>query len=136
MSRHSIRYWRASHQDSMQWNVQYEDRYGRQCSCARCIFVNIRICAYFMCVHVFATRFWSQRFHVDAHLTLDDFNLFTTPSIHGKFLWLGAFQSIVQSKLQIAVYAILCIAENSISAEAFRNDDIITLYSGRFFSSY
>lgn len=44
---------------------------------------------------------------------------------------LGAFEALVANGSQIPVYALLCIAENSISAASFRNDDIITLLSGK-----
>ena len=44
---------------------------------------------------------------------------------------LGAFDAIVRSnQCTGALHALLCIAENSISNEATRPDDIHTLYSG------
>ena len=45
---------------------------------------------------------------------------------------LGAFEAIVLSQLQIPVYAILCVAENSIAGNAMRPDDIITMLSGKW----
>jgi len=44
---------------------------------------------------------------------------------------LGAFQAAVRSGFDQELYAILCIAENSISADATRPDDIIYSYSGK-----
>uniref|UniRef100_A0A7S4NKF4 Cytosol aminopeptidase domain-containing protein n=1 Tax=Paramoeba aestuarina TaxID=180227 RepID=A0A7S4NKF4_9EUKA len=43
---------------------------------------------------------------------------------------LGAFISLVRTKVQKKVYAILCLAENAIGKHAYRNDDIIPLHSG------
>ena len=44
---------------------------------------------------------------------------------------LGAFEAIVMAELKVPVYAMLCIAENSISSNAFRPDDVITMLSGK-----
>ncbi|OQV20428.1 putative aminopeptidase NPEPL1 [Hypsibius exemplaris] len=44
---------------------------------------------------------------------------------------LGAFQAAVRSGFDQELYAVLCIAENSISADATRPDDIIYSYSGK-----
>lgn len=43
---------------------------------------------------------------------------------------LGGFMAAVRSKLNENVCLILCVAENSVSAAAFRQDDILTMYSG------
>eukprot|EP00762_Andalucia_godoyi_P002107 ANDGO_02495.mRNA.1 hypothetical protein len=46
---------------------------------------------------------------------------------------LNAFKVLVSEKLvtDCHVYAVLCLAENAINERVFRNDDIITLYSGK-----
>jgi probable aminopeptidase NPEPL1 len=47
----------------------------------------------------------------------------------------GAFMSLVESSTSIrrpkTVFCILCLAENMIGPNAFRNDDVIQLYSGK-----
>ncbi|CAD7963170.1 unnamed protein product [Amoebophrya sp. A25] len=43
----------------------------------------------------------------------------------------GAFLSAVRTNIKENVCCILCIAENSVSAESFRNDDILHMYSGK-----
>jgi probable aminopeptidase NPEPL1 len=44
---------------------------------------------------------------------------------------LGAFGAAVQLKLPKKIVLILCLAENAIGPLAFRNDDILTMYSGK-----
>ncbi|KAJ3257981.1 putative aminopeptidase npepl1 [Boothiomyces macroporosus] len=44
---------------------------------------------------------------------------------------LASFESIVTQKVQKKVYALLCLAENAVSSKSLRNDDIITMYSGK-----
>ncbi len=46
---------------------------------------------------------------------------------------LGAFQAAVKAQLAGArpLHALLCLAENSVAANATRPDDVHTLYSGR-----
>lgn len=44
---------------------------------------------------------------------------------------LGAFYNLVQRKVEKNVTLHLCLAENAIGPTAFRNDDILTLYSGK-----
>ena len=49
----------------------------------------------------------------------------------GSAACVGALLNIVKSKLNKNVHAVLCLAENAVDAHSFRNDDIITLYSGK-----
>ena len=44
---------------------------------------------------------------------------------------LGAFASIARRGLHTNICAVLCLAENAIGPKAVRNDDIITIYSGK-----
>ncbi|KAJ3322120.1 putative aminopeptidase npepl1 [Boothiomyces sp. JEL0866] len=44
---------------------------------------------------------------------------------------LASFESIVTQKLPKKVHALLCLAENAVSSKSLRNDDIITMYSGK-----
>ncbi|XP_055357065.1 probable aminopeptidase NPEPL1 [Paramacrobiotus metropolitanus] len=44
---------------------------------------------------------------------------------------LGAFQSAVQAGFENELYAILCLAENAISRDASRPDDVVYSYSGK-----
>jgi probable aminopeptidase NPEPL1 len=44
---------------------------------------------------------------------------------------LNSFASVVQNKLNVRVHALLCLAENAIGPKAFRNDDILHMYSGK-----
>ena len=44
---------------------------------------------------------------------------------------LQAFSVIVQQKLQVTTHSLLCLAENAVGPDSFRNDDILTLYSGK-----
>ncbi|KNE56979.1 hypothetical protein AMAG_02743 [Allomyces macrogynus ATCC 38327] len=46
---------------------------------------------------------------------------------------LGAFEALVTTGAAptTAVHALLCLAENAIDAKAYKNDDILTLYSGK-----
>jgi probable aminopeptidase NPEPL1 len=44
---------------------------------------------------------------------------------------LGAFEAAGRQGLHTDVCAVLCLAENAIGHQALRNDDIITLYSGK-----
>ena len=44
---------------------------------------------------------------------------------------LGGFYSAVQLKVPTKLHCILCLAENAIGPDAFRNDDILTMYSGK-----
>jgi probable aminopeptidase NPEPL1 len=44
---------------------------------------------------------------------------------------LSAFEGLVKSKFQGQVAAILCIAENAIGPKSYKNDDIVTSYSGK-----
>lgn len=44
---------------------------------------------------------------------------------------LGAFQAVVLEKQPVKVHALLCLAENAIGPLATRNDDILTMYSGK-----
>lgn len=44
---------------------------------------------------------------------------------------LCAFEALVKSNCTVRVHALMCIAENSVSNEATRPDDIHTLYSGK-----
>jgi len=44
---------------------------------------------------------------------------------------LNSFATIVQNKLNVRVHALLCLAENAIGPKAFRNDDILHMYSGK-----
>ncbi|KAJ3275748.1 putative aminopeptidase npepl1 [Terramyces sp. JEL0728] len=44
---------------------------------------------------------------------------------------LASFESIVTQRLSKKVYALLCLAENAVSSNSLRNDDIITMYSGK-----
>jgi probable aminopeptidase NPEPL1 len=44
---------------------------------------------------------------------------------------LGAFYTLVQRKVSKTIVLHLCLAENAIGPNAFRNDDILTLYSGK-----
>lgn len=44
---------------------------------------------------------------------------------------LGAFLAAVNLQVDQKLYLILCLAENAIGPSAFRNDDILTLYSGK-----
>lgn len=44
---------------------------------------------------------------------------------------LGGFWSAVHLGVSKKVVAILCIADNAVSADAFRPDDVITMYSGK-----
>jgi probable aminopeptidase NPEPL1 len=44
---------------------------------------------------------------------------------------LGAFYALCQRRVPAHVTLILCLAENAIGPTAFRNDDILTLYSGQ-----
>ncbi|MEZ6004093.1 MAG: leucyl aminopeptidase family protein [Planctomycetota bacterium] len=44
---------------------------------------------------------------------------------------LGAFLELVKTGVKRRVSAVLCIAENSIGPDAFRNDDILTMHSGK-----
>lgn len=43
----------------------------------------------------------------------------------------SAFESIVKQKLNHKVYALLCLAENAVGPESFRNDDILLMHSGK-----
>jgi probable aminopeptidase NPEPL1 len=43
----------------------------------------------------------------------------------------GGFWSAVQIGVNKKVHCILCLAENSIGPTAFRNDDILAMYSGK-----
>ena len=43
----------------------------------------------------------------------------------------GGFLSAVELGVSKKVYCILCLAENAIGPDSFRNDDILTLYSGK-----
>lgn len=43
---------------------------------------------------------------------------------------IGAFRTLAQSGCRARVSALLCLAENAIGPEAFKNDDILTLHSG------
>ena len=43
----------------------------------------------------------------------------------------GGFWSSVQLGVKKKVYCILCLAENAIGPDSFRNDDILTMYSGK-----
>lgn len=44
---------------------------------------------------------------------------------------IGGFEAIVKSGFQQNLYALLCIAENSVDERATRNDDILYMYSGK-----
>jgi probable aminopeptidase NPEPL1 len=44
---------------------------------------------------------------------------------------LGGFKSAVRLQAKKKVYLLLCLAENAIGPTAFRNDDILTMYSGK-----
>ena len=44
---------------------------------------------------------------------------------------LGGFFSAVELGVKKKVHCILCLAENAIGPTAFRNDDILTMYSGK-----
>jgi len=44
---------------------------------------------------------------------------------------LGAFEAAASCGLHSDLTAILCLAENAIGPEAFRNDDVLTMYSGK-----
>ncbi|KAJ3371991.1 putative aminopeptidase npepl1, partial [Kappamyces sp. JEL0680] len=44
---------------------------------------------------------------------------------------LNAFDVMVQQGLSVNVHGLLCLAENSVGPDSFRNDDILTLYSGK-----
>ena len=44
---------------------------------------------------------------------------------------LGGFYSAAKLGVKKTVYCILCLAENAIGPAAFRNDDILTMYSGK-----
>jgi len=44
---------------------------------------------------------------------------------------LGAFDAAVRTNFSENLYALLCLAENSVGPESLRPDDIITMYSGR-----
>ena len=44
---------------------------------------------------------------------------------------LGGFFSAVELNVKKKVHCILCLAENSIGPTAFRNDDILSMYSGK-----
>eukprot|EP00835_Amoeboradix_gromovi_P004191 NODE_312_length_11237_cov_0.283624.p3 type:complete len:465 gc:universal NODE_312_length_11237_cov_0.283624:11010-9616(-) len=49
----------------------------------------------------------------------------------GSAACVGALLNLVHSKVKQNIHAVLCIAENSVDAHSFRNDDIITMYSGK-----
>ncbi|OQV20425.1 putative aminopeptidase NPEPL1 [Hypsibius exemplaris] len=53
------------------------------------------------------------------------------PNISASAGVLGALQAAVRSGFDQELYAVLCIAENSMSADATRPDDIIYSYSGK-----
>ena len=44
---------------------------------------------------------------------------------------LGAFEAAARCGLHEDLTAILCLAENAIGPDAFRNDDVLTMYSGK-----
>ena len=44
---------------------------------------------------------------------------------------LGAFFSAVKLQTPVRLHLVLCLAENSIGPTAFRNDDILTMFSGK-----
>jgi len=44
---------------------------------------------------------------------------------------LCAFEAAVQTHFEDELYALLCVAENSVGMESMRPDDVITLYSGK-----
>ncbi len=44
---------------------------------------------------------------------------------------LASFQAAVQAGFKQRLYALLCLAENAVGPDAFRPDDILTMYSGR-----
>ncbi len=44
---------------------------------------------------------------------------------------LAAFEAAVRGGFPDALHAVLCLAENAIGPEAVRNDDVLTLYSGK-----
>ena len=44
---------------------------------------------------------------------------------------LGAFLSLVQSKCPCAVSAVICLAENAVGPSSYKNDDILTMHSGK-----
>ncbi|KAI8907409.1 cytosol aminopeptidase family, catalytic domain-containing protein [Gorgonomyces haynaldii] len=43
----------------------------------------------------------------------------------------NAFEAIVKSRLNVKTHALLCLAENAIGKDAFKNDDILYMYSGK-----
>ncbi len=44
---------------------------------------------------------------------------------------LGAFAAAVRARPRRAIHAVLCLADNAVGPNAFRPDDILTLYSGK-----
>eukprot|EP00397_Hematodinium_sp_SG-2012_P032865 GEMP01035040.1.p1 GENE.GEMP01035040.1~~GEMP01035040.1.p1 ORF type:complete len:499 (+),score=125.39 GEMP01035040.1:66-1562(+) len=44
---------------------------------------------------------------------------------------LGGFLTVAKSKVPRNVHCVLAVAENSVSGEAFRHDDVLTLFSGK-----
>src|SRR5690606_14507924 len=44
---------------------------------------------------------------------------------------MGAFVAAMEQKPNVAITALLCLAENAVGPSAYRPDDIITLYSGK-----
>lgn len=49
----------------------------------------------------------------------------------GAAAMLGAFEAAVRAGARQKLHLVLCLAENAIGPGAFRNDDILTLYSGK-----
>jgi probable aminopeptidase NPEPL1 len=45
--------------------------------------------------------------------------------------FLGAFYAAVKMRIPKRITLLLCLAENAVGPDAFRNDDILTLYSGK-----
>lgn len=43
----------------------------------------------------------------------------------------SAFEVMVRQKIKHNVHCLLCLAENAIGPQAFRNDDILYMYSGK-----
>ena len=43
---------------------------------------------------------------------------------------MNAFGVLVQQKTGLNVHAVLCLAENAVGPDSFRNDDILSMYSG------
>ena len=49
----------------------------------------------------------------------------------GSAACVGALLNLVKSKVTKNVHAVLCLAENAVDAHSFKNDDILTMYSGK-----